>query len=279
MNTPKRHHEIPQMLLRNFVDERGLLHCYRKQEDRIFESTPENVFARRRLYSKRGHDGMAEDASKEHELAVRIEGPAKPVVEKIVTRARARKLPELSREEKYAGTCSFAFNAGGRHRARRDLENSDLVKWAIDEVERMAGPLSGEERATIDGTPERRRAAVGEAWIDTLTLPMGDLFEALRNKGLHVFVIEDPESALVIGDDPIVPMIPAGATLNHADAANLFPVARDVAVACSGGYLDEELGLVPGGSDGARPALEDPTWRLSNRARRSHVRRRDWSNR
>ena len=252
MSTPKRHHEIAQMLLRNFVDKNGLLHCYRKQDDKTFEATPGNVFARHRFYSKRGDDGAREDASKEQELAVRIEGPAKPVIEKIVTRARARQLPELSREEKYTWDLFFSVQCRRTAAARRDLEDSDLVQWAIDAVERIAGPLSKEERAQVDGSPDRRRATVREAWIDTLTLPLGDLFEALRGKGLHVLVLEDPNEAFIIGDDPIIPMIPPGATLNHADAADLFPVARDVAVVCSGGFLDEELGLLPKGRDGIR---------------------------
>ena len=34
MSTPKRHHDIAQMLSWNFVDENGLFHCYRKQDDK-----------------------------------------------------------------------------------------------------------------------------------------------------------------------------------------------------------------------------------------------------
>ena len=115
------------MLSRNFADENGLLHCYRKQDNKAFQATPANVFARNRLYSKRGGDGAREDPSKE-------------------------------------------------------------------------------------------------------------------------LVLEDPMQAFIIGDDP---MIPPGATLNHADAADLFPIARDVAVASSGGSFDEELALLPKGANGA----------------------------
>ena len=252
MSTPKRHHEIPQMLSRNFVDKNGLLHCYRKQDDKAFEATPVNVFVRSQFYSKRGDDGAPEDASKEQELAVQIEGPAKSVIDKIITRARARQLSELSREEKFMWDLFFCVQCRRTAAARRDLEDSDLLQWAINAVERIAGPLSKEERAQVDGSPDRRRTAVHEAWFDTLTLPLGDHFEALRRKGLHVLLLEDPTQAFIIGDDPIIPMIPQGATLNHPDAANLFPVARDVAVACSGGFLDEELSLVPKGDDGPR---------------------------
>ena len=240
------------MILRNFVDERGLLHCYRKESDRTFDASPENVFVRQRLYSKHGDDGLKTDASKEQELGVQIEGPAQPVVEKIVASARARQLPELTREEKYAWDMFFCVQARRTAAARADLDDSDLMQGAIDAAEKRAGPLSPEERAEIDGTPDRRRTAIDEAWIDTITEPMGDLFDALRLKGLLILMIENPKKAYVIGDVPILPMIPLGATLHHRDAADLFPVARDVAVACSGSYRDEELCLVPKGNQGTR---------------------------
>ena len=252
MSTPKRHHQIAEMLSGNFADKIGLLHCYRKHGDKAFEATPRNVFAQRYFYSKAGDDGAPGDASKEQELAVRIEGPAKPVIDKIVTRARAWQLPELSPEEKYVWDLFFCVQCRRTATSRRELEESDLLQWAIGETERIAGPLSREERDQVDGTPDRRRAAVREAWIDTLTSPLGDLFEALRGKGLHVLVLEDRTGGFIVGDEPIVPMIPEGKTLNDADAANLFPIAWDVAVACSGGSLDEELALLPKGGDGAR---------------------------
>ena len=252
MNTPKRHHQIPEMLSRNFADKDGLLHCYRKHGDRAFVATPRNIFVERYFHSKAGDDGAPGDASKERELGDRIERPAKPVIDKIVTRARARQLPKLSREEKDVWDLFFCVQCRRTAASRRELEESDLLQWAIGEAERIAGPLSREERDQVDGTPDRRRAAVREAWIDTLTLPMGDLFEALRGKGLLVLVLEDCTEGFIIGDEPIVPMIPEGKTLNDAEAANLFPIASDVAVACSGGALDEELALPPKGGDGAR---------------------------
>lgn len=252
MSTPKRHHEIPQMLLRNFVDENGLLHCYRKEDNRAFAAAPAKVFARRRLYSKRGEDCQQEDASKEQELAVQIEGPAKPVIKKIVTRARMGMVPGLSSEEKFIWDLFFCVQCRRTVSTLRDLEDSDLVQRAINDFEANAGPLSGEERAQVDGTPERQRTAVRESWIDILTLPKGDHFEALRGKGLHVLVLENPKKTLIIGDDPIIPMISPGETLNHADAANFFPIARDVAVACSGGSLDEERSVIPKSGDGTR---------------------------
>ena len=247
MSTPKRHHEIRKMLSRNFADKNGLLHCYRKEDDKAFETTPVNVFVPRRLYSKRGEDGAPEDASKERELAVQVEGPANPVIERIVTHARARRLPGLTRQERYASDLFSCVQCRRTAASRRELEDNDLVKSAGDAVERIAGPLSGEERAQIDGSPDRRWAAVSEAWIDTLTLPLGDLFQALRGKGLQVLVLEDPVQAFIIGDDPIFPMIPPGATLKPSRCRK--PLSDSVG--CRGGVLGPlprgRTGLAPGG--------------------------------
>ena len=240
------------MILRNFVDKDGLLHCYRKDSDSTFPAVPENVFVRHKLYSKHADDVVRTDWSKEQELATQIEAPARPVVEKIVTRARARRLPELTHEEKYAWDMFFCVQARRTASARADLDDTELVQSAIKSAEMRAGPLSSQERAEIDGTPDKRRTAVDQAWIDIITVPAGDLFEALRRKGMLVLVLESPKKAFVIGDLPILPMIPPGDTLNHPDAAVLFPLAWDVAVACSGRDRDEDLDLLPQGNEGIR---------------------------
>ena len=146
---------------------------------------------------------------------------------------------------------SWRSRGGDEFAALRELEDSELLQWAVDFVERKSDPLTEAERAQVDGTPEIRHETHREAWIDTMTEPSGDFFNALRGKGLYILVLEDPKKTLIIGDDPITPMITPDATLNHPDATNLVPVALDVAVACSGISTDEELGLIPKSGKGA----------------------------
>ncbi len=252
MSEPKRHHEVPKMILRNFADRRGLLQCYRKDTDRTFQASPNNAFLRKRSYAKRDHRGLRRDTSKESEMGQQVDGPATRVVERIVTRARAGQLPHLTPEDKYAWDMFFCVQARRTAAARADLDDGDLMRAAIEAVKHKLGPLSPKDLAEIDGTPDRRRAAVDEAWIDILTEPHGDFFEALRRKGLVVLVLESPNKSFVIGDAPILPLIPRGAMLNHRDAANLFPVAHNVAVACFGSQGHEEIWPIPKGTEGTR---------------------------
>ena len=56
MNTPKKHHEIPQMLLRNSTDQNGSLYCYQKEGNKVFKTNPSNVFVQQKHYSKPSDD-------------------------------------------------------------------------------------------------------------------------------------------------------------------------------------------------------------------------------
>lgn len=244
----KRHHYVPQMILRNFVDERGMLYCFRKEHQQSFEASPEDVYVKKWLYTQRGAGADAD--AKERELGTRIEGPAHPIVDKIVTRAREGRLPALTPEEKSKWDLFFCVQMRRTLAARTDLDERQLVRDAIEMFERRVGSLSSTERAVIDGTAEKRREAVDNAWTGILTDPQGDVFRALRRKGLLVLVLENPRKSFVVGSVPVLPMIPAGATLDDDDAAALFPVARDVAVACVDCCGDEELRVLPKGTQG-----------------------------
>ena len=136
--------------------------------------------------------------------------------------------------------------------ARADINEAELIRDVCEQFEKRAGPLSSTERAEFDGSAEKRQEAVNNAWIDSFTeQPQGDLFQALRRKGLLVLVLENPKKSFVVGSMPVLPMIPAEMTLDNDEATNLFPVARDIAVACVGRCNDEELWpLLPKGTQG-----------------------------
>ena len=135
--------------------------------------------------------------------------------------------------------------------ARAGIDEAELVRDTFEWFERTVGrPYRRQQRAEFDGTAEKRQEAVDNAWIDILTEPQGDLFQALRRKGLLVLVLENPKKSFVIGSMPVLPMIPAEMTLDDDEATLLFPVARDIAVACVGRCNDEELWPVPKGTQG-----------------------------
>ncbi len=241
---PTRHHYVPRMILRNFVDEHGLLHCYRKDDEAQFSSTVGNAFVKNRLYAKHDTIRRRKDASKESELARSVEAPADLVVRKILRCARRGQEPCLTEAEKEAWDFFFCVQMRRTLALREVIDNEKMVDWARRETIKVLGPFSEEDekefRAEM-GTPERRRSAVDNAWIDVLLARNDPLFGTLRNKGLLIVVLADLEIGFVIGSDPVVPMIPYGSTLEDEDASNLFPIAPDVLVACYGPSGSEEL--------------------------------------
>ena len=102
MNAPWRHHSVPQFLLRNFSDADGLL--YQRDRRRPDLGTrqlgPKGIFYERDQYSSVDMDTGQLDPSLEHFFDREVEGPAKPVVEKIVAAARHKQVPGLTAREK-----------------------------------------------------------------------------------------------------------------------------------------------------------------------------------
>ncbi len=243
----KRHHYVPQMILRNFVNKQGSLHCFHKEYRHPFPASPEKVFVETGLYVQQGAGADA----KECELSAQIEGPVAPIVDRIVACARKGKLPSLKPDEKFTWDRFFYVQMLRTPTARADINDAELIRDVCEQFEKRVGPLSSTERAEFDGSAEKRQEAVNNAWIDSFTeQPQGDLFQALRRKGLLVLVLENPKKSFVVGSMPVLPMIPAEMILDNDEATNLFPVARDIAVACVGRCNDEELWLLPKGTQG-----------------------------
>ena len=107
----RRHHYIPQMLLRNFCDDDDLLWVGDRTRGRLFQCGPEGVFVKRNLNMKYSFDSVQSghgnneflssiDMSDEYERTLsQIENRAAPVVRKIIQQARCNRCPQLTPEE------------------------------------------------------------------------------------------------------------------------------------------------------------------------------------
>ena len=110
-NDPKRQHYIPKMLLRNFGNDAGKLWVGDKSQDKIYSTTPGNVFVESNFYTRYAFDRVPENCKYQEfsnaiekgfeyeEAFCALEGKADPVVRRIIQLARNIKCPELSREE------------------------------------------------------------------------------------------------------------------------------------------------------------------------------------
>ncbi|MBI5131486.1 MAG: DUF4238 domain-containing protein [Rhodopseudomonas palustris] len=85
MSVPKRHHFVPEMLQKSFVDEAGLLHFYnqRTPEMGVQSTKPGNLHVRTHLYSKILPDGT-KDVALELRYAA-LEGVTEPIFGQLIS--------------------------------------------------------------------------------------------------------------------------------------------------------------------------------------------------
>lgn len=98
--TPKRHHFVPQLLIRNFAAGNGHVQFYSKDAaaSGIVARNPQKVFVRQHLYTRFEQDGI-KDVSQEHAFG-ELENAAAPVIRKIINAARQVRVPGLRLDKK-----------------------------------------------------------------------------------------------------------------------------------------------------------------------------------
>ena len=97
-NRPRRHHFIPEMLLRNFRNDEGLLWVGDQRRESCYKASSKNVFVKSNLYSS--HDYIQGIDSYEYERTLsRIEGNASAAIASIIEQARNGRNPQLDSED------------------------------------------------------------------------------------------------------------------------------------------------------------------------------------
>ena len=226
---PKRHHYVPQMLSRRFKNKNGKLFCFhRDSPDKVFETTPENAFVAKHLYTQYDEQGN-KDVSGEKELA-KLEGQANEIIEKITQAARLGKEPRLTDSEKETWDIFFCCQSRRTPEKRDDIQNSSLVSEVLNEFEREIRPLTNNEREKFNQPREQHRL-LKNAWAQIVPKPGGELLEVLRNQGIGIGIIRNTRKSFILGSNPIVKITPDGHThLSDPKVEALLPISHDVIV-------------------------------------------------
>ncbi|MCH7776908.1 MAG: DUF4238 domain-containing protein [Gemmatimonadetes bacterium] len=234
MSVPKRHHYVPQMLLRRFTNARGKLYFFDKRvpEKGVLTSTPKNLFLEKHLYTRYDERGT-KDVTLERDFAA-LEGKANQVIEKIVTAARKGLTPSLTADEKATWDQFFYYQwkrAPDLHEKTSvfgDFEN--VIQEALAEFETTIRPLTDEERQSMQDRDVLARIKQN-AKVDAVADPGQEVQDVLGQKGLGVVIIPKPNKSFVIGSLPIVKLTQPGRThLADPSVEAWLPIASDVAV-------------------------------------------------
>lgn len=229
---PHRHHYIPQMILRNFLDANGGIWFWRRNpnfgEARV--TTTENLFAQDNLYTLVGDDGER-DVSLEQAFA-KLESVGVRLIVKLLGLVRSGVTPRLN-DEAWEFFHYFYYLSGKRSPAwhQRFVSEDEVVA-----VTKMLAKERNLEEASIalPSDPKERDRVLKNARIAAQSMgPPGDILTIMRDRGMAIYVAP-PGSSFILGDHPT-----ASAKIEHealqqgAGRVAFMPISFDVAV----GYI------------------------------------------
>ena len=237
-NRPKRHHYVPQLLLREFTNNDNKLHfcilgssegAVIKSSERVVKSaTPKDLFLQKELYTQHG-DHEEKDVSVEYSLR-ELETKAAPVIKKIINSARSDKLPGLTPREKDIWDVFFLIQSFRTPDVMDPIVNKypDWISEIIDEYEKEYGPPTEEEikkvndPKQIDKTKRNLRATT----VTRLTSE-SKVFQILQGRGLIIGIIRKPNKSFIIGSNPTAKLY---RKLSDPGAEWHLPIAHDITV-------------------------------------------------
>ena len=236
-NLSRRHHYIPEMLLKNFCDD-GRIWVGDRITKQIYPSTPRREFVKKDLYMRSSIDGpKSYKKSDEHEKTLsQIESDAAPAIRRIIEQARRNQCPQLSPEDSnYWKRFLLAIprrTPESRERVKRD-KSIDVFYEATkniaikenymglpDQSSLLSDPGISKLRDTIESNVDAEFAA-GEH-----PLTRKEVERFCRETGLFVVVIGMRNRSFVIGSHGL-----ALVQSNDSAKGSWLPIAHDVAVA------------------------------------------------
>ncbi|MXY08379.1 MAG: DUF4238 domain-containing protein, partial [Rhodothermaceae bacterium] len=185
MSNSKRHHFIPQFLLRNYVNERGKVWVFGKSGPDVIEVAPNNIALEKHYNST--HENGRRDSALETRLAEVVENQYAPVMKDLIDRIRDRQDIDLSSIQR--GLLRLAYIQFTRSKSIKD--------GFLDQRKGM-------------GSADSQNAYVHMIKInldcldDPISFPLPRKWESYESLNLGVMRIRAPKQSFVVGDIPFV---------------------------------------------------------------------------
>ena len=250
MSIPKKHHFVPELLLRNFTDSKGELWYLDKSKKykSIVPRPPGSVFHREFFYSVKDPSGeLNHDA--EFELG-RMETATGHVMLKIIAAVRSGEIPKLTLSEKEQW-CKFVYLQFKRtpEAISRVLNDDNVKEWvedAIKELEDKLGVQAAAEEVAKLFEKDRLRDFVKETGVKGALHPGKDAIPILMKMGLWFARTTNPKKAYIIGSRPVVRLHNSkSARLGDEGVQLWLPIASDIAVGFIQDYGEQITPEIP----------------------------------
>lgn len=199
---PKRHHFIPQMMLRHFADDDGQIWFWRRgfEKGDVRKTATKNVFVEKDLYTLLLPDG-AKDVALE-QIFARMEAHGAEFIAQIAETIRNGQRPKLDLGAWEFWDLFFYYHMKRAPRAIEGIAASkafeDEVKAAADEIRAIRGERGdNRDEPGLEDWIAKNAKVIAQA-----AKPAADLQAQLKRMGLAIYRITDPNKSFVIGDLP-----------------------------------------------------------------------------
>lgn len=229
-NPPKRHHFIPQMILRHFAAEDGQLWFWRRdfQPDNVRKTSTQNLFAENDLYTFVQKDG-GKDVALETFFA-NLEGVGARFINDLAEIVRRGDTPEPDAGAWYFWSHFFYYQlkrAPGAIAAFAEQMNFDhLVAETAAKVRTIREETGGDaDEAGLEEKIRKNAIVVAQA-----AGPSPEILAVFETMGLAIYRITDPSKSFIVSDVPgaVARFRSANGSLSHPTL--FLPLTWDIAV-------------------------------------------------
>ncbi|MBX3576385.1 MAG: DUF4238 domain-containing protein [Rhizobiaceae bacterium] len=226
---PRRHHYIPRMILRNFTDDNGGLHFWRRAFaiGAVKVTTPDNLFVEDDLYTVVGEQGER-DVSLEYGFS-RLESAGAVFLSQLLGIVRAGKRPTMG-DDVWEFLHHFRYYSDKRSPAwhSRFLSNDEFA--AVLEEAEIRHRWTDADRDCIADPEHADRIKRNSRIVAQASGPPEELLLEMRRRGLAVYMAPQ-NAAFVLGDHPTAMATVGPAAEDAPDGQISFtPIASDVAL-------------------------------------------------
>jgi Protein of unknown function (DUF4238) len=226
MTIGKRHHFVPDLVLRNFADSSGRVWLHRPEFGlEITPTATSKVFVEKELNTI-----ILDDGRKDRQIEAifgKLETAASVLFRHLLAAARSGQAPELSRDNWGTWYHYFYFQLkrppAAMLRAEAEISLDSVLQDMIAEEE-AAGRLDEETKAALLTHESRSSLRQNALAMARIRRPDPDLWNLIQASGLCVLVVPTPSlGSFILGD---VGIVPPSSALPHFFTA----IAPDVAL-------------------------------------------------
>jgi hypothetical protein len=231
MSVPKRHHYVPEVILKRFTDQNGWLYLYSQRDRRTRPTRSANAFCEGHLYSEIDEAGR-KDPRVELELSW-LETVIDPILDRFEESARTGNLPSLAPADLF--TWRFFFVVQWRRvpdlhqTVATDSEAAAELNQILDEMLLRFPERAAEIEAMRDAAEMQR--TIRNARIRGVPEVSQRVMDAMETRGLAILAITAPTKSLVIGSRPVIQMaFRDGLSLMDEATEMWLPISSKVAI-------------------------------------------------